>query len=641
MMAAVAAAPLAAMMCSGSALGQVGRAAIQPLDQSAAPPGRSGLNSWSASVFVNTTDNFNRIEGGDFQRLFLDENGTPLTELVLLPAPGGGFFIANQTVEDTVPIEPISKAFATVTLDGLSVVDRPTARAIVRGRVRVGAYFNDDNVSDVFADEINSNVPQEAIDGGFEPSIGNLNFRQAFVDPNISGAADVDIIGDILGLETGGFVIEQARIQGSQLQAQQPGQDLNEIILGGVFVSPVLRLSFPRAQEYELRYRNSSVFIINEFQANEDVAVGPSFNDSVSNEVSSVYRTGELIPNLKLEFEAFARQLDEDGSDTDPSQELEQLSVSTGVEVPITSTFSLRGVIGYDDISTTADASPILDPVTNEPIFGSRTEDFSSTYYSVGFEYRPTRRARVTLGVGERFGGSLLEATINLPITSRISFNANANRTLTTDQQAVQDELAFFNVQALQFVDNLRQSNEQLSERSLGSGTVAPIRGISAAARTNNFGILPRSQYLARLTAAYPRTTVSVGANVVTLDNRNEDVPGVRPAQNDQFVGFSSISRRVSRRFTVTASGTALYLPAPDRDPIPGAPPVAFGSDILDQFYSLQFNYTISRDWGLAFGYTHLRRNIDGPTTLQPSFFGGRFFEYRENQLQGGVQFVF
>lgn len=635
---AASAAPLAVLVFADAALAQGGRGGVVPELDSARAAGGYQLNSWTTSVFLNTTDNFPRIVEGDYVRLFENPDGSFLTQTVIVPLPDGGFGFAEQLVQDTVPLEPFSKDFATLTFDGLSVVDRNHVGGILRGRLRVGAYFNDDTIDDVFAEEINSNIPQVAIDAGATPNVGDIGNRQFFIDPNISGLLDVDIVGKLLGVEIGGFAVEQNRLQGGQLVAQQPGQDINEIILGGVFISPVARFDLPEGQGIELRLRNSTVRIIDQFENSRFPSVR-EINDSVSNEAQVNYRTGSLLGGLELDFQGFARRIEEDGSATDPEQDLEQLSGSVGISIPIQSDFALTGVVGYDELTTETSASPILNPVTGEPNVAARQSDFSGVFYSAGFNYRPTKSSRISLGYGRRFQGQLFQADIQIPVTARVAFTASANRRATTGTQAIQEEFAQFNVGSLQFLDRLRQTNSTLSDRSLARSQFATNQGFTASGRTV-FGANRLNQVRARLTGVYSRTSWTVGANAVLFDEVEEDERGrARPARS-QYSSFVSVTRQMSRRFTVSASGQTLFLDG-NVDDTDGTGAALNFDNIFDQFYSLQFNYTLNRDWGLALGYTHLRRDVQGLPEGDLSLFGGRFFEYRENQLRGGLQFVF
>jgi len=646
MMAAAGAVPFLTFLASPAAMAQGGTGGVQGVDASFAGQSQSfSLNTWTASFLLNTTDNFSRIEEGEFQRLFqnddgvffsrqaLDDNGNP----VFTPAGQPVF----EIVTDTVDIDAVPKTFGTVTLSGLSAFKRPALRGLVRGQVRVGTYFNDDTLADENADSINANAPQDALDAGFRPTIGdNGGVRDIFVDPNISGIVDLDIIGDALGIEAGGFVVEQSRIQGSQLQQQQPGQDFNEVILGGLFVSPVFRATLPSDQEIELRYRNSSVVVIDEF--GEDSNFGgfgarQEINDSFSNEVSFAHRSGNAFGGLKTEFEVVARETKEEASDRVPEQTLDQLSTSLAVKVPANDQFFVVLTGGYDDMTGEADASPILDPNTMAPISEARTEDYSGFFYSLGFDYKPTRESHIRLALGERFQGLLVEADAQTALTPRLRFGLSANRQVGSAAQAQQEEFQFLNLAVLNLIDQLRQSNESLSERSLGRSSLPLVRGISATGRSN-FGIRRSTQVRAQLIGNYGRTNFVLRANAILFDDDGNPL-GNRGGGRDQYSSLATISRRVSRRLQVSLAAQNLYLEGN------GGGGNAFGAagfdSIFDQFYTLQGSYQLSQTWALTGSYQHLRRNVQGFEQEPLSLFSGTLFEYKENQLRAGLQILF
>lgn len=593
------------------------------------------LNSWTASFFLNGTNNFSRIEEGEYRRLFTLDDGSFLTRTDLVDNGDGTGTLVTSLVEDTVPIEPAAKVFTTVNLSGYSSFNRPRTRGLVRGQVRVGTYFNQENVEDRNQDTIGANLPQEAIDAGATPTIGDFDVRSAFVDPNISGIVELDVVGDAVGVEAGGFVIEQGQVQGSQLQAQQPGQDFNQVIVGGFFFSPVARASLPLDQEIEFRVRNSSVIVLDEVGDEAARAILPvqEINDSISNEAQLSYRSGSVFGGLQADLDLFVRDLTEEGSDTRGEQELEQTSGSIVLRTPVTGTLTLSATAGYDDITGRVEDSPELNPVTGEPVEEARTEDYSGFFYSLGFEYKPSRRSQVRLAIGERYQGLFVEALSSIALTPRLQWNVQANRQVGSSLQDQQDQFRFFNIAVLNIIDELRLSNDSLSSRSVGRSVDPIIQNMTADARSN-FGIRRTSQFSTQLVGSYNRNTVILRGNAILVDDESQAL-GQQGAGRNQYGSLASFSRRLSRRLQFTAASQNLYLEGSEGD---GA--VSFDG-IFDQFYTLQASYQINSNIALSGSFQHLRRDIQGFEQEPLSLFDGRFFEYRESQLRGGIQVLF
>ncbi|NRA30623.1 MAG: hypothetical protein HRU11_10215 [Parvularculaceae bacterium] len=635
MIAVAAAVPLASYGVTPAALAQNANP-IPAVDSSFA--GQQGqnyqVNSWTASFFLNSTDNFSRIEEGDYRRLFQLDDGTFLTQTSIVDNGDGTFTQFTNLVEDTVAIDPAEKVFGTVNLSGFSTFNRPNMRGLVRGQVRVGSYLDQENVEDRNQDTITANLPQEAIDAGATPTIGDFAVQSAFVDPNISGIVEFDLLGDAIGMEAGGFVIEQGRVQGSQLQAQQPGQNFNQIVLGGLFLSPVFNANLANDQKLEFRLRNSSIFVLDEPEDEAALAVLPvqQINDSVSNEAQLSYQTGELLGPVKADLELFVRDLTEDGSLERTEQELEQRSGSLTLQVPVSGTLSLTAAGGYDDVVRSSAASSIIDPDTGLPEEPAQTEDFSGFFYSVGFKYSPSRDSRVSFAIGERYQGLAVQALSSIALTPRLQWRLQAERRVNSSVQDQQEQLRFFNIAVLNIMDQLRASNEVLSSRSIGQSVNPIIRNITADSQAN-FGIRPRSQVQTQLIGSYSRNTVVLRAGAILLDD--DETTGQRNVGQNQYNSSLSVSRLVNRRLRVTAASQAQFLDGLARDAN-----VSFDS-ILDQFYTLQASYQLSSNVALSGSFQHLRRDIQGFEQDTLSLFGGRFFEYRENQLRGGIQVRF
>lgn len=623
-----------AVAASAAALGVQHPASAQPLRQ---PPANVAqayqYNSWSLVTGINRTDNFSRIEDGDYLRLFELDDGSLLTQPTLVQNPDGTFAIVLQPVSDTVPIEAFGKTFTTLTFEGNSIFNRSSGRGLINGRVRVGSYVNADTIAEVYEDRINSNLPQVAIDAGATPTIGDIPIDRQFIDPNISGLIELDVVDDLVGFEAGGFVIEQQLLGiGGQLQAQLPGQDFNQIILGGAFLSPVVSADFANDQELELRYRNSSIVVLDEINA--EIAAFPGgglqINDSVSNEASVRYRSGRMLPFGELELVGFVRNLVEEGADNFGEEDLDQTSGAATLSVPVASRLKVFGVVGYDDLSVERADSPAVNPDTGEPVTPGSVTDLSGPYFAGGIEYRPTERSQIRFSVGERYQGTLFDVSASMALTPRLVFAASANRQVTSGTQNLQDTFSILNSQALRFTNRAARTNERLSDRSV-RGLNTPMSQFASPLGAG-FGILPGTRLVATLTGNYGRTNVSLGANAQLFDDTAEEaLPGLR---SDLWGTTGTVTRQVSRRLSVTASGQMF------RNEGFAGGGLGTGS-IVNYLATVQANYTLNRNWGVDVSYRHLRQNVDSPNAGTLSLFGGTLFEFRENQFQAGMRYVF
>ncbi|MEM1409196.1 MAG: hypothetical protein AAGG79_00450 [Pseudomonadota bacterium] len=591
---------------------------------------------WTASVFANTTDNFARIEAGPFERRFQNPDGAFLSANVIFVDENGQQLVDEQgdplsvlvPITDRVPIDTVSKAFTTLSLSGSSVVERPQMQGVVQGFIRAGGFFDDANTEETFQDRINSGIPQFAADRDAVGTIGDIDFDRYFLDANMSGLMDFDIVGDALGLETGGFLIEQNLLAGGQLQVQQPGQNFDSILVGGIFVSPVATARLPRQQELEFRYRNSSVFVIEEFDVTGG-GLNQTFDNSFGNEGQISYRTGNIFGRNEFDANVFIRRLVEEGSEDLAEQRLKQNSGSVGWRYAVNPRFSTVTSLGYDDI--TAEVEPFETPGT--PAQPGREVDFSGVFFSSGFDYQPSRQSRLRFQLGYRYEGLFVNSQGTMQVSPHWTWSVQANRTITSGFQNLQQQFASLGTA---FLNRATGINEGLSDRGVsanaGFGSLTALSTNTGGAAINlNTGVQTS------LRGNYGRTTYEFGLGGNFIDGA-DDAPGGAQSRN-QYRGTAFVNHALTRRATVTAIGQLSLA-----DSLFGAARLGSNSNdidgLFDQLYTVRWSFGLSRDVRISAEYQHFRRNIDG-TAPDLSFFNGRLFEYQENQVRGGVQFVF
>ncbi|NNU16268.1 hypothetical protein HK107_08035 [Parvularcula sp. ZS-1/3] len=609
-------------------------------------------NSWSITASVNHSDNFSRLPEGNYERRFILDDEFLAALPIIEEFEPGRFRIVPEIISDTIEVDNIPKTSASLTFSGTSVYSRPGLEGILRGQVRVGHFFDGDGFNEEIADELNNGFPQELLDefpdSEITPTVAIPNFfEQTFIDPNISGLGTVELAGRRLFLEAGGFVTEQSRGGGGGALLQQaPGANINELIVGGFFVTPVSQWRLAGDQMVELRASHSAVYALDE--PDEELFVGRQieFGSSFNNEAGVLYTTGGLFSNLTAELEASGRYFEEEETETNPEQTFEQLSGALNMSYALTTTFALTGSVGYDDAELETGPLPEIflpevddpdDPFVNDP----RVQDLSAVFYNVGFDYKPRPDIRIAAGVGERYNQFTVRSNVSFPITPRMRFDASAQRRVTSGFQEAQEGARFGNAQGLQFVQQLRSQN-----RSLSSRDIERISSLNAGGNQlgglANFNIQTVQSYRARLQGTYGRTTWALSADLLQNDPEFEEDDGrlglVR--QGDQYRADAFIERRVNRRLTVSARSQALATEViPPENP--AAEPVIFGrlrDDFVEHLHSVSANYQFGRNWSINARYSHLRRDIRGAEPDPISFFDGVLFEYQENQYRIGMR---
>lgn len=612
-------------------------------------------NSWSVTASVDHSDNFSRLPEGTYERRFiLDDEFLAVLPIIEEFEPGR-FRIVPEIISDTIEVENIAKTSASLTFSGSSVYSRPGLEGILRGQVRIGHFFDGDGFNEEIGAELNSPFPQELLDEypdrDVTPTVAVPNFfEQTFIDPNVSGLGTVELAGRRLFVEAGGFVTEQSRGGGGGALLQQaPGANINELIVGGFFVTPVSQWRLAGDQMVELRASHSSVYALDEPE--EELFVGQQieFGSSVNNEAGVLYTTGGLFANLTAELEASARYFEEEGTETNPEQAFDQLSAALNLRYGVTSTFSLTGSVGYDDAELETGPLPDIflpdeddpnDPFVNEP----SVQDLSAVFYNVGLEYRPRPDIRIAAGVGERYNQFTVRSNVSFPLTPRMRFDASAERRVTSGFQEAQNDARFGNALGLQFVQQLRNQNRSLSRRDIDRISTLNAGGNQLGGLAN-FNIQTVQSYRARLQGTYGRTTWALSADL--LQNEPEIEEGdprlglVR--QGNQYRADAFIERRVNRRLTIAARSQALATevikpddPVEDRILIGG-----LREDFVEHLHSVSATYILGRNWSLSARYAYLRRDIRGTEPDPISFFDGALFEYQENQYRVGMRRTF
>ena len=602
-----------------------GHAAAQGFsDTVVAPPMRPMVtHQWAVTTSYNYSDNYARFDDGLYERRFLDENG----DLILTSDGDGNVF----PIADTVDIDPVDNHFLSTTLSGQSIYQRKKLQAIVQGSMVVGTYFDDVDVDERYGDQANTDLPGFAVDDGLTGTIGTRNFDQTFYDPNVSAFASYDVWNSNLFLEAGAFVQEQAIFAGNELTAAAPGQDTNEAVLVGVFASPVYLMQFNQGQEIELRYRNSSIFVVDETVDAEAFSGQSTVNDSVSNEVLAAYTTGSLFGPLEVQIAGFARRFEEENSDVFASQTLEQASGSVALFWQLFSNFTVDAELGYDDIDNEI-ADPNGEEVDPESVGEPAGGDISGVYYRVGFSYSPTRRLALNAGVGERYNGTQIDGSLSYDITPRLRLQGDVARVLSSSLQDQQANNVFRNTQSLSLIQETSRRSSELSPNEIASRVnfaVADLQSVTFAGGTGR----PSTRVQLGLVGQYGRTSFTLQGQA-RRDDDSEN--GVNNRGNDQTRVSGSVRRQVTRRLALTAAADHVMT---EQGSFNNS---GTNTDLESRETSgqLTFDYTLNRSLALTGTYRYLQRDND-PNFAFSSLFNGTLLEFEENSVSFGARWTF
>ncbi|MEM6748213.1 MAG: hypothetical protein AAF608_12420 [Pseudomonadota bacterium] len=583
-------------------------------------------NQWSVTTSYNYSDNYGRFDDGPYERRFRDAGGN--IQVVGVPVDGETVLVP---VSDTVDIDPVGNHFITATLNGQSLLQRNRLEAIVQGSMTVGQYLQDVDVPERYDDQTNMGLPDFAVTEGLTGTIGTRRFDQTFYDPNLTGFASYELVDDRFFLEAGGFIQEQAIFAGNELTAAAPGQDTNEVVLVGAFVSPVYLMRFDQGQEFELRYRNSSIFVVEETVDAELFRDRSTVNDSISNEALAAYTTGNLFGPLEVQIAGFARRFEEDESEVFASQTLEQLSGSVALFWQLFPNFTLDGEIGYDEIDNEFE-DPTGTDIDPDSVGEPDGDDISGTYYRVGFTYDPNQRLSLSASVGERYNGTQIDGRLDYSITPRLRMNGQVNRVLSSSLQDQQRNNVFRNSQSLVLIEQAATRSSDLSPNELASRVnfaVSDLQSVTFAGATGR----PSTRVQIGMVGEYGRTSFTLQGQA-RRDDDSETI--VNNRGNDQTRVSGSVRRQVTRRLALTAAADHVITEQGFFNI------VGSDADLETRETSAQliFDYTLSRSLAVTGSYRYLQRDND-PNQAVSSLFNGTLLEFEENSVSIGARWTF
>ncbi|MCA8887707.1 MAG: hypothetical protein KDA46_02685, partial [Parvularculaceae bacterium] len=269
-----------------------------------------------------------------------------------------------------------------------------------------------------------------------------------------------------------------------------------------ISASPYVNHRFANGSAAELRYRFSQVFV-GDTNNNFSNSLGLNFNkDSRTQEVLASYDTGNAYDQLQVGVTAYGNKTSEYGSSVVQDFDYKQGSISGDFQYALSPRFAVTGVIGYDDVSTTAPSNFIS------------ADTLSGVNWRAGFRAQPGRKTDIALQYGERYGDGYVNANIRYDVTGRITFAANASRTVQTRAQAVSSQFEATQREILDFAERLRQGGTGDATQVIG--TLSRVARTRIDAQTIGLGVANRAN--AGLSGVFGRTTLGLTANYSDTD---------------------------------------------------------------------------------------------------------------------------
>ena len=581
--------------------------------QRVAAPAPSVIQSWSLDTRVTYTDNFRRLPDTATRASFYDGVSVPL-------------------VEADVPIDPLDNTIVSTTLSGASLLQRPALTVFVSGSLRVGGYLDDASVSERLTEEA---APPPDMFGGGELLgstflVGDTD-DTLFIDPNIAASASLRLVDNLFYVDGSVLAQEQALGRASGIGGAGIGRSTDEVIYGGVSVSPYLLREFAHGGSAEARIRGTYVGVLGEqFDSRtandidfEDIGNDDQIsNDSQSAEALLRYDSGSLFDKLTFAVGAFARTVKEDGG-LQPDISFDQLSASVDGEYEVGRGLSVIGSVGIDELTVEEDENVF--GAAGEDLDDERADNLSGVFWNVGLRYSPNRRVDLSAKVGERYDGTSVNANARYRVSERIVFTADAVRQLDTGTQNFVSGSLGRQSQAAEILTRLAdsQSNaaEQLVERALAFEGAGFLNG-----RQGGFGVNVFDRYSATVSANFLRTNFSAGVNYSESALANGD--------QEDLGYFFRASRALSRRMTASATARFTNSEGAGQAALVDGERVPFERD--EAFYSADIAYRVGKRLSVTGQVYHATSDSSGSSGVT-----GTQFDYEENAVSLGLRWSF
>lgn len=601
--------------------------------------------NWSLDVRLTYSDNYRRLP----EEMVRTDIVLVTPDDEMLPSFQGTTALTRTSPDDegtlnVVSVEPPDNIIVSIGTSGSALMRRPNFSGIISGSLRIGAYLENDPINEVLLNSASTMPPATnyIIDrNNFDPmdptyvegevigsSFSLSDTDDVFIDPNISTSGTWSVVDDLFYVDVSALAAEQSLGQSNFLVQEGIGQADEEVIYGGVSVSPYLYRQFANEGSLELRVRANSLQVLDE-QVGDSLDLGDGVtiddiqfsNDSTSTEAMAQYSSGNFLSKLKFSLGASTRKVEETGSDVPqlvPEVDLTQSSASLDTTFELSDSFSLLAGIGYDDVDF-GDNATAGDT--------TRADNYTGEYWNVGFNYVPSQRSSLLVKVGERYDGASLTVRARHRLTRRVDLMANADRTLSTGTQDFANGVFTSQSSALQILNRLSSTQDRTSSDLLDRALAFEGAGFTNVQR-GQFGVGTVDRYSLGLRGNFQRTNVSLGASYSESDFNNNDTT---------YISYNaSVQRQVSRRLSVGASGRFVTNETDRTILTSGGGGVTLTDDRVDQqYYSLNVNYQVGAKLNISGQVYHSENERDR------SFTGGTRFAYEENAASLGLSWQF
>ena len=543
-------------------------------------------------------------------------------------AAAGGAALA-QVAEPTAPL-----SFRT---DYLGYALSTSARAGYTDNVNLASSPNEEDeiiLSTLFTGGAIVSTPR--VTGVF---LGDLDLSYFVDDSDVIVSQNVGAVSTFTGLDNWLYldvagssrrqvVGDNARFSGNINAGRQ-----QQVNVHSYTASPYLYHRLADQSSFEARYRFSQT-LVGDSNQNVNPFGGAAFNDTLAHEATLQYDSGALFNATRVRLSAYGADVTEDSEDfvvvTEDGLsvisefEFQQGSVSGDIQIGLTDVFSLSGAIGYDEVETGQATA----------LFFSDS-DLSGVFWRAGFTATPGRRSFFRIEYGERYGDDFVNADIQYRISSRLDFNAGAERSFRTRTQSVSSQFRAGARATLDFADRLREGAE-LSPRAVVDAANFFANGGVNVNLAQTSGVAVSDSAFASLIGRLGRTTLSMRGIYA-----NDDF-GFR--QVEVYGAGVNIQRRMSRR--VTAYGDLSYRHADTTVDTTTCEvtPAVFGLETPDQCAALAANngvtdniigrigasYRLYENASLFAEYSHTQRFSD----IDP-------LEFSENSVFAGITLDF
>lgn len=220
---------------------------------------------------------------------------------------------------------------------------------------------------------------------------------------------DIKIIDDHLFVSAQASIDQQIVDNGQAVSAGGQTDNDNRATVQSYLITPYLLNNFGSWVDSELRTQ----IAFNRFSRN--VA-----SNSIGNNVNLILNSGRRFTRLTWTLSALHDKIDRNGS-----QNSTEDTVEATLTYNINSQFSLIGTFGAEDIDD--------DTLNDSP---------SGPFWTVGFDYSPSRRLQVGASIGDRFERTNYGFDLTYQISDRSTATANFTREITSSQRNLSNNVS-------------------------------------------------------------------------------------------------------------------------------------------------------------------------------------------------------